>query len=175
MNTEQEDTKQLLQLLSDTARDFAQHVASFSDDTMNEAPVPGSWTAAQVSEHVTLSNSDIADQLSKPGKICERAADAGVERIRSIFLNFDKKLNAPEFIVPSAIPRTRKEVMEQLQHSIDKLMTVARREDPFQLVQHRIFGELTRLETIHFVIYHTQRHIHQLEKIQAIIEKNQQA
>ena len=32
-----------------------------------------------------------------------------------------------------------------------------------------VFGEITKLELLHFVLYHTQRHIHQLKKILAAI------
>ena len=34
-----------------------------------------------------------------------------------------------------------------------------------EMISHSLFGEVTKLELLHFVVYHTQRHIHQLKKI----------
>ena len=34
-----------------------------------------------------------------------------------------------------------------------------------EMINHPAFGDITKFEILHFVLYHTQRHIHQLEKI----------
>jgi hypothetical protein len=163
------DTKKVFQLLNKTTEEFVQLVSSFNDEEINATPYAGSWTAAQVAEHVTLSNIDIIKQLSAAGKKCEREPDAGVEKIRSIFLNFTRKLNSPDFILPTKNIYKRETAIRDLQQSVDQLNQVAETEDPFEIIHHRIFGEITRIETIYFVIYHTQRHCHQLRKIQKFV------
>ena len=162
-------TEKLFQLLDDTTADFVQLVSLFDEQEINAIPYEGSWTAAQVAEHVTLSNLDIIRQLSAEGKECEREPDSGVERIRSIFLNFSKKLNSPDFILPTLDMYERKILIENLRQSIDRLKQIAEKKELFEIINHRIFGEITRLETLYFVIYHTQRHNHQLRKIQKVV------
>jgi hypothetical protein len=163
------NTKELFQSLEDTTSEFLELVSSFDEQEINTKAGHGGWTPAQIAEHVTRSNDNITKEMSKEGKICEREPDLGVERIKSIFLNFEKKLNSPEFILPTKEMYGQELVIQELKTSIDRLMDVAKREDPFQIIHHAIFGDVTRLETLYFVVYHTQRHIHQLKNIQKII------
>jgi hypothetical protein len=169
MSTRNTDTEKTFQLLNDTTEEFVQLVSSFNDEEINAISYAGSWTAAQVAGHVTLSNIDIIKQLSADGKKCEREPDAGVEKIRSIFLNFTKKLSSPDFILPTRNIYEREMVIKDLKQSVDQLKQVAEKENPFEIINHRIFGEITRFETLYFVIYHTQRHCHQLRKIQKFV------
>ena len=163
--------KELLQFLEDTTSQFFELVSSFDEDEINTMPRDGAWTVGQVAEHVTRSNVNIANELSQHGKISDRAPDARVDEIRSIFLDFNKKLKSPEFILPTRHSYAREILIKELGRSIDELKEVSNKEDLLQIVNHTIFGEITRLETIYFVVYHTQRHIHQLTNIQTIIQR----
>ena len=169
MMAEKINTKELFQSLDDTTSEFLEIVSSFDDQEINKKPQHGGWTPAQIAEHVTRSNNNIAEEMSKEGKVCEREPNLGVERIKSIFLNFEKKLNSPEFILPTRETYERETVIHELKISIERLMDVAKKEDPLQIIHHAIFGDITRLETLYFVVYHTQRHIHQLKNVQKII------
>lgn len=160
---------EIFRLLDDTTSKFLELVSLFDEKKINIRPQHDRWTAAQVAEHVTRSNNNISLEMSKEGKVCGREPDLGVEKIKSIFLNFEKKLNSPEFILPTKETYEREAVIHELKTSIDRLMNVAKKEDPFQIINHAIFGEITRFETLYFVVYHTQRHIHQLKNIQKII------
>ena len=174
MITGKADTKKLFQLLNETTTEFVHLVSLFNSDEINRKPYEEGWTAAQVAEHITLSNIDIIEKMSAEGRKCEREPDAGVEKIRSIFLNFDKKLNSPDFILPTHDVYQREAIINNLTQSVDRLKQIAAKKDPFEIINHRIFGEITRIETIYFVIYHTQRHSHQLRKIQkAIVVKEE--
>jgi DinB superfamily len=172
MMAEKNNIKELFQSLDDTTSEFLEIVFSFDEQEINTRP-GGGWTPAQIAEHVTRSNNNITEEMSGEGKVCEREPDLGVERIKAIFLNFEKKLNSPEFILPTKEMYERETVVHELKTSIDRLLDVAKREDPFQIIHHAIFGDITRLETLYFVVYHTQRHIHQLQNIQkAILGEN---
>jgi hypothetical protein len=48
-------------------------MSSFSETQINEIPSTGSWTAAQVAEHVTKSNIGIVKSLKKRGNLPGRA------------------------------------------------------------------------------------------------------
>jgi hypothetical protein len=117
-----------------------------------------------------MSNVNITKELLKPGKISERAPDAGVENIRSIFLNFEKKLTSPSFIVPTRDSYLKENLVAELRKSIDELKDAGQHGDLFEIIHHAIFGDLTRLETLYFVVYHTQRHSHQLRNIRLSVK-----
>jgi dihydrofolate reductase len=55
--------------------------------------------------------------------------------------------------------------MTHLKNSILELREMAAQANYYEAIDHPIFGEITKYELLHFVIYHTQRHIHQLTNI----------
>jgi len=164
------DSEKIFDLLGDVTSEFIRQASSFDEEKINTAPYTGSWTAAQVAEHVTKSNIDIEKQLSKEGRPCLRQPDVGVENIKSIFLNFQKKLDSPSFILPTTDLYERDIVLSDLSMSVERLMDTAKKRDLFEIVHHAIFGEVTRLESLYFVVYHTQRHVHQLRRIHNLLE-----
>jgi len=159
------NTNELFASLDHTTSELIKSISSFSEIQLNEIPSAGSWTAAQVAEHVAKSNKEIAKSLKKEGKLTGRAPDAGVDRLKRIFLDFDKKLQSPEFILPSRDIYQKKLVIDNLEVSIIQLKELSRSVNLFEMIDHPIFGEVTKLELLHFVVYHTQRHLYQLKNI----------
>jgi dihydrofolate reductase len=168
MKRENINTEELFASLDNTTSELIELVSSFSETQINEIPSPGKWTAAQVADHVTKSNIGIIKSLEKEGKTPQRPADAGVEELKKTFLDFDKRLRSPEFILPARDIYQKKLVIEKLGISIAQLRELSKHVNLFEMISHPIFGEVTKLELLHFVVYHTQRHIHQLKNIFAL-------
>ena len=171
MITDKINIKELFSLLDYTTSEFFRSVSLFDENEINKIPFEGSWTGAQVAEHVTRSNRGITKELQKEGKACDREPDAGVDQIKSIFLNFTKKLKSPEFILPTKSVYEKERLIADLKKSIERLKVEGKRQDLFKEIHHPIFGNTTKLELLHFVVYHTQRHIHQLKNIFKIIKE----
>src|SRR5690349_21160683 len=95
------DAEALFTSLDNTTLELLKLISSFSETQINDIPSPGSWSAAQVAEHLTRSNVAIIKSLKKEGRSPGRAPDAGVQGLRDTFLNFDHKLRSPEFILPT--------------------------------------------------------------------------
>ena len=77
---EKVNTNELFASLDHTTSELIKSISSFSEIQLNEIPSAGSWTAAQVAEHVAKSNKEIAKSLKKEGKLTGRVPDAGVDR-----------------------------------------------------------------------------------------------
>ena len=163
--TENLRTGELLASLDNTTSELLELISSFSETQINEIPPSGGWTAAQVAEHVTKSNVGIIKSLKKEGKLPGRAPDAGAEKLKKIFLDFDTKLQSPEFILPTQDIYQKKLVIDNLVMSISQLNELSHHVSLLEMISHPIFGDITKLELLHFVVYHTQRHIHQLKNI----------
>jgi len=137
-------------------------------EKFNIVPFEGSWTAGQLTQHMVMSNSGFADLLNGPVKDTERAPDAAVEEIKSIFLNFEIKLTSPDFIRPEKKNYDKDGLLAALSGIKADITTAAATLDlsktclSFELP---VLGYVTRLEAFSFVICHTQRHIHQLKNI----------
>ena len=153
--------------------EFAEALAAIPDEALNTVPFDGSWTPGQVARHINLSNSGFLQVLNGPTKPTERPYDAAIEKLRAILLDFDARRQAPEFIVPPAIPYQK----DRLLASIDKIqealppvfgLDLTATCTAFELPG---VGHATRLEALHFMLYHTQRHLRQLRHIAANLQE----
>jgi len=169
MMKEHEGTEQLFKSLDAWTSEFVLIVSSFSETQINTIPFRGSWTAAQVADHITKSNIGVIHSLKTQGKPATRDPDERVKNLKDQFLNFDEKLRSPKFILPTRDIYQKEKVIADLRQSIERLIEIGNKVNLSEALHHPIFGEITKLELLHFVVYHTQRHIYQLRDISHII------
>ena len=142
--------------------------ATFSDEEINTVPFEGSWTAGQLGKHMVMSNSGFAEMLNGPTSETEREPDEKVEQIKGDFQNYSIKMKSPESLVPPNKDYSKQELLaslEKIKTSIKNAVTSLDLTETCKSFELPGYGFLTRLEAIYFVIFHTQRHIHQLGKI----------
>jgi len=137
----------------------------FSQQYINMIPFEDSWTAAQVADHITRSNTSITKALLLNGNAINRNPGERVKELKEIFLNFNTKLKSPDFIVPTQDIYKKETIIDHLKQSIANMREISSGADLSETINHRAFGDITKFEILYFVLYHTQRHIHQLEKI----------
>lgn len=155
-----------------TGADILNILASFNEEQFNTQPSYGGWTAGQVAEHLLLSGG-VAEAINGHTRpTTDRQPDAHCAMIAGIFLDFSTKLQSPDFILPSGgyhdktdhIDKT-KLVWERIGEGIDALdLSVTCTDFEMPTV-----GHLTRLEWLWFYVWHTQRHLCQLNNIRAAV------
>jgi hypothetical protein len=165
------NTAELFSSLDKTFFELLSLVTSLNEKALNEIPSQKSWTAAQLATHITKSNSSINQALKMDAQPTERNADERVEELKKIFLNYTIKFQSPEFIVPPPGFYEKERVVVKLKRSNDLLRKSATETNLSEIISLPVFGEITKLELLHFVLYHTQRHIYQLKKIIKALEK----
>jgi hypothetical protein len=165
MITETIDAKELFASLDKTWKELLHLVSSTNESLINKVPFKDSWTVAQLAAHVTKSNRGMAKALQIPGKPAERDPAEGVGKMKKIFLDFSAKYQSPEFIIPEVLDYDKKSVVNDLENSIQQLKEERMKVNLSEMINVQVFGDVTKLELFHFVLYHTQRHIHQLKNI----------
>ncbi len=163
--------EELIISLSDTASHLAEVLNKFNGQNINTVPFLGSWTAAQVADHITQSNMSIIRALILKGTKINRDPGEKIPELKEVFLDFTTKLQSPGFILPTQETYERTMLLALLAHSITKIKETAKQADLSEMIRHPAFGDITKFEILHFVLYHTQRHIHQLENILREINK----
>ncbi len=166
--------REILNELQITTGELVQMLSSLSQEQFNAVPFEGSWTAAQLGEHMNKSY-EVAELLYGPVKKTERDPTEKVKGIKETFLNFDTKMKSPDFIVPENKVYDKSTLINSLKESINKIKQGAETlnlEETCTAFALPGLGEMTRIEWIYFVIYHTQRHIHQLKRIIAKVQHN---
>ncbi|MEO6315816.1 MAG: DinB family protein [Chitinophagaceae bacterium] len=165
--------KQLFASADLTAASLMDLLSPLSEAQINVVPFKDSWTAAQLATHVTKSNNAIVQAMDLEGKMPDRKSTERVAELKKIFLDFKTKMNSPEFILPKTGFYEKQNLLAALQKSNDALKAKRTNVNIHEVIEFAAFGQITRLELLYFVLYHTQRHIHQLIKILPFI--NQQA
>lgn len=147
--------------------EMLQLLSALNQAQLNAVPFEGSWTAAQVGEHLRKSY-EVKNLLYHPVQPTHRAPDQWVEQIRTDFLNFSVKMQSPEFVVPEAIIYDKDALIGALKNSREQILQATETLDlslTCPAFAFPVYGALTRLETIHFLICHTLRHNRQLKGI----------
>ena len=158
-------------IVSETLNELVKRLDSFSENNLNKIPYADSWTAAQVFDHLSKSY-NVVETLHGNVKETDRNPLEKVQAIANVFLNFETKLTSPDFIIPDDKRFIKQELKQRLNEKINGLNQAAATLDlsmictDFSLPQ---MGHLSRVEWLYFVVYHTQRHLHQLGKIAAAL------
>jgi hypothetical protein len=154
--------------VDDTARLFLASLSSIRQEQINTVPFPGSWTAGQIAEHILLSASGVLEVIHGPVKPTERDPSQHAEQIQKMFLDFSTKMVSPDFVRPSSTPKDKAVLLQSLQKTMGGIRSVAATQDLTATCmgfEFPGFGDLTRSEWIAFILAHTLRHTHQLNKI----------
>jgi hypothetical protein len=158
-------TRELFVSLDKASSELLGMIASLSESALNWVPFKDSWTAAQLAAHVTKSNASIAQALNMEAKPADRDPGERVQELKSMFLDFTVKFKSPGFIVPTQDYYEKETLLVKLKKSAELLKETAGKVNLPEMISLPAFGEITKLELLYFVLYHTQRHIHQLKNI----------
>jgi hypothetical protein len=151
-----------------------QLLSSLNQEEINKIPFEGSWTAAQVGQHLLLSENGMDGLLLTPTEKVDRKPDEKAGQLKDMFLDFSTKMKSPKFIVPEDKAYNKQELIQSLQDVKDKMLKAAAQADLAELAPlpdgHPLAGH-TKLEIVHFITYHTTRHNRQIKNITGFIKK----
>lgn len=146
-----------------------QTISDFKENDYNKQPSIGGWTPAQVVEHIILATDGIPDENTVETNRLYFEKD---ESTRSVFLNFDIKMQAMDILTPENKDYNRNEQVKKIKRILENHLISIHNKDLFALCpdfELPVWGTLTRYEWIKFIGYHTTRHIHQLKNIHNVI------
>src|SRR6185312_11682582 len=88
----------------ETSDELIQLISSTNDEQFNEIPFEGSWTIAQIGEHLLKSYGLIEALNFGPVRYAERSPEKEIETVKKIFLDFDAKYKSAEALLPTNEP-----------------------------------------------------------------------
>jgi len=160
--------KDLVQEIKKTYGALLHTLSLFSDHQIDVVPFEGSWTAGQVAEHLLKGGFSTGDFFRQNVKPSERPPDAAVEGIKNFFLDFTTKSQSMEFLRPVQTVHDKRTLLQQLEKQQNDYVDAAQHLDlSYLCLGMKLPGAdyLTRMEWIYLNVYHTQRHIRQLQNI----------
>jgi len=169
--TESLDTNKILSETSDTVSAISNLMAAVDEERINTIPFDGSWTAPQLLRHVSKSMQGMAKAMQMEAKPANRNPEERIEGLKNVFLDFSRKLTQPDFLIPENQVYKKQPAIDELKKSFNEFKANASRANLNELVEGLPLGPITKLEIIHFVLYHTQRHLHQMKNICAVLNR----
>ncbi|MDR7370033.1 DinB family protein [Flavobacterium aquidurense] len=167
--------KKLLQTnIIETFKKLSEIHSKFTQSELNTVPFEGSWTAGQTTQHIIMASSGFAALFAGHTEGTPRRPDLYVKDLEELFLNFNTKMNAPDFLKPELKDYNKEEQTIKLLEKESDLLTLSEIHDltltclDFQLPG---FEKFTILEFIFFALVHAQRHTHQLNEIYKVLKK----
>lgn len=143
-------------------------LSSFSEEELNTVPYQGSWTAGQTAQHIILACSGYPKLFAGKTEKTARKPDEKVKDIEALFLNFNIKMDSPDFLKPEIKDYNKNSLTLSLLKIESQLLEASENYDlsltclDFQLPG---FEKFTIYEWINFALIHAQRHTKQLNDI----------
>lgn len=99
-----------------TFTELMQVLSTVPEQNINKIPFTGSWTAGQNVQHIILSAGAFVQLMNGPMIDTERDPEQNVNGLRSIFLNFDVKMQSPDFILPEQRDYDKGDLIKTIGH-----------------------------------------------------------
>lgn len=164
---------ELQQEVETTFEQLYKTLSLFTESEININPFEGSWTAGQVTRHIIRATSGFYQVCNANTQKLDGGINQKVPALKEIFLDFNTKYNAPDFIYPEDKKYDKEELISTLQKIEAEILDIAENYDlSVTCLDFEIpgLGNLTIFELIMFAVFHTKRHIHQLEIINQAIK-----
>jgi uncharacterized protein YndB with AHSA1/START domain len=137
---------------------------SLDEEKWNTVPYSGSWTPAQLLRHLSKSVSGIGSLIAKPTAAADRDPREKVLPLKQNFLDITKKMQSPEFIVPEKMRYKKQSLIKEFEAALSPLTRI-KNVNGNELITGLPLGPTTKLELLHFILYHIQRHSIQMKRI----------
>jgi len=163
---------EIVHSFEETTHSLLKALQSFDEQSINEIPFEGSWTAAQVTDHILKSQAGLPHLLGGKIESTDRNPNEKTAGIKKIFLDYGIKMKSPDFILPSLEPQDKEALIKKVEDTSKNIIEAMHKGDLNKVCQDfelPNMGLLTGSEWSWFAIYHTQRHVHQLNNIHTSI------
>lgn len=165
--------KEIVNELGSALDNTAALIESFNQEELNKVPFAGSWTAAQVARHIYLSLAGLDKLFNAPAEPANRPVGQQVNEFKELMGNMDIKMQSPEYIVPEDKHFDKQDLIESLKEvkkiAVDAAINTNLETVPPLEDGHPLKG-VTKLELVHFLTYHTQRHNRQIKNIRSNVK-----
>ncbi len=169
MTIDKKNTTDLLDQIDEVVSQLIGLMSTLDETEVNTTPYIDAWTAGQLFDHISKSTDGIVKAMHAEGVPAQREPGEHIANLKNTFLDFTTKMKSPGFIIPGEGPYEKAASIQQLGNSFQQLRDSAKDADLTIVINKSPLGDATKWEMLHFVLYHTQRHLQQMKKIHEAI------
>ena len=156
------NTEPILQAYATLSEQYTAILESLSEQQINSRLNASGWTPGQVIQHIVKANN--SSFLMAPGLELDRPVDQMIPELESTFLNFDIKMSSQDFLLPENTVVSKQESIMAIQNAFKTLSEQLPAARLDQILKSPL-GLITKWEVANFIIFHSKRHLHQLEQL----------
>ena len=169
------ERKFVLDFLVANSDKFLSDIEKTSEQQWGFRPAPDRWSVAEIAEHIVLSESllfSIAQKtlLAPADEDKSKELDGQEEQLLARVSDRSSKAQAPEVLKPTGRFSTKEELLEAFKTARARTLEYASTtNDPLKthVAPHPVFGEMTAYQWLVFIAAHADRHLAQLNEVQA--------
>ena len=161
--------------LEDNTKRLLDKVDSLNSDIIFSEIQEG-WNINEVLEHIYLTDKAIIYFISQPSdQISNDDEIVGEGKLKRVVAEKrEYKIQSPEFLKPKGEFKSIeqfKDVFSDLRSSIITDIKNGKLKIDNRIHKHFVLGDMTILDWLNFIVYHTDRHLHQIDDILNLVEK----
>ena len=153
--------------------EFLNSFNTLSQASVEFKPSEKAWSVLECAEHVFLIDEAVSKIIATPSST-EKTENTktelfGEQKLNMLLVtNRAFKVPAPDYVTPKGRFVSVADVVKNINMVIDKIIdhiNTNEIEHETQLIKHPMLGMMTKIDWIHFMIAHTNRHILQIEEV----------
>lgn len=144
-------------------------------DKLHQKNEQTTWSIMDCAEHMLISEQSVTGALKGAAEpVKDRAPNSKVPDISRSFMDFDKRLRVtgePDTLKGGY--KSTADFSKAFRQNREIIKDTLRKEPVDWLckdMEHPVFGFMTRIEWVYYLIYHTERHLQQINRIEASLE-----
>ncbi len=165
------DIDNCLQLLEKNTTDVLIFIGNLTHTDPLYQPAKG-WNGMQILEHVCLTDSLISEMIAEhPEGIADKVNFFGEQRLEQLLTQDKTPLKSPVFLIPRNKIHTREEFYEgfiKVRDQLKRSVISNKHLDNKRFYHNPLIGDMTVSDWLLYIVFHTRRHMKQLEKLIAI-------
>jgi uncharacterized damage-inducible protein DinB len=171
------DIHKLYTDLDNNTRLFLDILDTIPPEKLQQTNEQTAWSIMDCAEHMLISEQAVAKTLrGKAEPVKDRAPNSKVQDISHSFMDFDKRLQVtgePDTLEGYDNTADFSKAFRQNREDLKAILEKEPLDWVCKDMEHPIFGFMTRIEWVYYLIYHTERHMQQINRIEASLENMQ--
>ena len=169
-----DEGERLVEYLEKTKRLFLDSVQGLSEEQWNYRPAPGRWSIAEISQHITLSESLLRDTVveileSPPPADLAEGSLRREDEVMKLIIERTERFQAPQELWPRNQWNTPEETLSMFRKQREEALSFARSDRDLRGhgAEHPVIGPLDAYGWLVFLSGHTERHTLQIREVKA--------
>ena len=154
--------------LNQNTKKLLESVEKYSIEKLNQKN-DSTWSILEILEHIYITDKVIYSIISKPSEKESKTKELfGDNKLENILIDQrDKKIQSPDFLYPKGYFQNLSNFNSafiDLRNSLKNDLVTEKIKIDNRIHNHPLLGEMTITDWLNFIIFHTERHIKQINE-----------